>query len=548
MKELGEDFSPMVSVLIPVFNTKKYLNECIKSMLNQSYTNFEIIALDDGSTDGSSEVLNQLASDDNRIRVVHKNNSGYGDTMNVGISMARGRYIAILESDDYAEADMIKVLYNKAEQMDADLVLANYFMDHVDEDGLSLVETVSIDNLAGVNYEVYLTEEERKRLAYTTPALWRCLYKKDYLLRENICFLPTPGAAFQDTSFFIKAVMMTEKAVYISDKVLHYRRGQIGASVKDVNKIYCICDELGEVERYIVDKNQYSWQTQYPLILYIKYSWNYKRLSEPARSEFMQRFKTEMIAMDLNGWLDKAVWPEWRYKQMLELLDYEEIKPVKIKRVMSMNANQRLKLNQFIASLSLHDEVILYGAGVYGDLVLQRIYDWRLYKKIKFALTDEPKKSIHKGIDVFPIEYFKKYVGSFVIIVSVGEDLTDEMVKNLNELEITNYITLDADLRSALKEDPGSWVEKALRDQTDLLRKTIEKEKEHIQLVEKTNVLLHDMLDRMRDENELLRENYMKVGLLEKRMDKLETFMREEEICRINTDKILNLLNNTNKA
>ena len=204
-KDKHTGFVPQISVLTPIYNTRKYLNKCIKSLLSQTFTDFEILALDDGSTDGSSELLDQLACSDSRIKVVHKRNSGYGDTMNLGIAMARGKYISILESDDYAESNMLKVLLNKAEQMDAELVLANYFIDYVDDEGTTLIKTESVENPAMVNYGVYLTIDERKRLACGTPALWRCLYKKYYLIRENIAFLPTPGAAFQDTSFFIKA-------------------------------------------------------------------------------------------------------------------------------------------------------------------------------------------------------------------------------------------------------------------------------------------------------------------------------------------------------
>ena len=521
-KDKHTGFVPQISVLTPIYNTRKYLNKCIKSLLSQTFTDFEILALDDGSTDGSSELLDQLACSDSRIKVVHKRNSGYGDTMNLGIAMARGKYISILESDDYAESNMLKVLLNKAEQMDAELVLANYFIDYVDDEGTTLIKTESVENPAIVNYGVYLTIDERKRLACGTPALWRCLYKKYYLIRENIAFLPTPGAAFQDTSFFIKAVMMTEKAVHIKNRVLHYRRGQICSSVKDAGKVYCICDELEEVARYMEEKKLYLWHTVYPMLLHIKYLWNYKRLSGTAKTEFMCKFRKDMIFWDLMGWLDKTGWPEWRYKQMEKLLDYDKIRPLKKGYVRNMNINQRVKLNQFKSELLLHEEIILYGAGIYGDIILQKIYDWCLYKKIKFVVSGRPTEKIHKGIDVLPVQCLKNYNKDYIIVISVGEALTKEMSKNLEALGLTYYIALDDDLRQALKAD------------TDLHEK--------IDLVTKTGVNLNDLLDRIRDESVLLKECYTKLNQIEKRMNKLETFMREEEICRLNTNKILKLL------
>lgn len=555
MKKMNKRFNPMISVLVPIYNTKKYLCDCLKSLTNQIFKNFEILALDDGSTDGTSEILDQLKNEDERIKVVHKDNSGYGDTMNLGINMAKGKYIAILESDDYAELNMLKVLFDKAEQMNAELVLANYFIEHVSEDGLSLIKTESVENLLGVSYDVYLTEEERKKLSYSTPAIWRCLYKKEYLIRKDISFLSTPGAAFQDTSFFIKSVMMTEKAVYISDKVIHYRRGQISASVKDLNKVYCVCDELGEIAKYIAEKKLNSWRTTYPLILYIKYLWNYKRLSGSIQQVFLQRFKMDMVIEDLKGWLDKSVWPEWRYKQMIEVLDYDKIAPLKGRRIRSMNTNQYAKLNQFIAQLTIHDEIVLYGAGLYGDILLQRIYDWCLYKKIKFAVTGEPNELVHRGIDVLPIEYFKENEEDYIIVISVGETLTYEMAKTLDNLGITNYLMLDSDLRKILREDPHEQIEilnemlKKEKEQNELFNKMLNRIRDENELLNNMlnrmrdeNGLLNNMLNRMRDENMLLKEIYMKMTQLENRMDKLETFMRDEEICRLNIDKILELL------
>lgn len=525
MKNTMKDFAPTISVLTPVYNTKKYLTKCINSLLNQTFADFEIIVLDDGSTDGSSALLDRLASSDERIKVVHKMNSGYGDTMNQGIALSRGEYISVLESDDYAEPEMLKGLFEKAQRMEAELVLANYFIDHVNAEGTELANIESVENPALVNYDVYLTENERKRLAYTTPALWRCLYKKQYLVKENIAFLPTPGAAFQDTSFFIKAVMMTQKAVYISDRVLHYRRGHVCASVKDSSKVYCICNELEEVARYMEEKKQYAWRTIFPLILHIKYFWNYKRLSGTAKAHFMYRYKRDMIILDLMGWLDETVWPDWRYKQMTELLEYQKIEPLKKGCIKYMDSNQGVKLNQFIAALSLHEEIILYGAGKYGDIVLQNIYDWSLYKKVKFAVTDMPKKQTHRGIDVLPIQFFKDYKKNHVIVISAGEILTDEMSKTLDALGINDYIVLDNDLRQALKAN------------IDL--------QEQIKIFTKTNGYLKDLIDCIQNQNILLKESYKKLNQIEKRMNKLEILMRDEEICRLHTAKILKLLEDT---
>ena len=93
----------LVSVLIPVYNTEKYVRECVESVRKQTLHEIEILCLDDGSTDRSAEILDELATEDERIHVMHKKNSGYGSTMNLGIRAAQGKYVGIVESDDYIE-------------------------------------------------------------------------------------------------------------------------------------------------------------------------------------------------------------------------------------------------------------------------------------------------------------------------------------------------------------------------------------------------------------------------------------------------------------
>ena len=94
---------PQISVLVPVYNVECYLEQCLESLVKQSFKDIEMICVDDGSTDCSGLILDRYAASDSRIRVIHKQNTGYGDSMNVALDCARGEYIAILESDDYAK-------------------------------------------------------------------------------------------------------------------------------------------------------------------------------------------------------------------------------------------------------------------------------------------------------------------------------------------------------------------------------------------------------------------------------------------------------------
>lgn len=118
--------SPLVTVIVPVYNTAPYLKECFASISGQTYQRLEIIAVDDGSTDGSAELLDEIAGKDSRIKVVHKDNGGVSSARNKGLALAHGEYISFVDSDDTLEPDMYEMLASTAEQYNAAIAHCSY--------------------------------------------------------------------------------------------------------------------------------------------------------------------------------------------------------------------------------------------------------------------------------------------------------------------------------------------------------------------------------------------------------------------------------------
>ena len=116
-----------ISILVPVYNAEKYLEYCLESILAQTFTDFEVICMDDGSDDESGRILDTYAQNDKRIKVIHKANSGYGNTMNTAIQLSSGNYIGIVESDDTIELDMYQMLYECITQYDLDFVKTDHY-------------------------------------------------------------------------------------------------------------------------------------------------------------------------------------------------------------------------------------------------------------------------------------------------------------------------------------------------------------------------------------------------------------------------------------
>ena len=111
-----------VSVLVPIYNVEEFLPECLDSLVNQTLRDIEIICINDGSTDNSLNIIKKYASKDNRIKIIDKKNTGYGDSMNQGLKKAMGEYVGIVESDDFIERDAFEIMYNLAKKKNVEVV------------------------------------------------------------------------------------------------------------------------------------------------------------------------------------------------------------------------------------------------------------------------------------------------------------------------------------------------------------------------------------------------------------------------------------------
>ncbi|MBQ7792832.1 MAG: glycosyltransferase family 2 protein, partial [Clostridia bacterium] len=128
---VSESFNqPLISIIIPVYNAAHYFERCIKSVLEQTYKNLEIILIDDGSTDGSEKLCDQYKEIDDRIKVVHKKNGGQSSARNLGLTMITGDYVGFVDSDDYIEKDMYEYLYNNMVKYHADISICHFYSEN----------------------------------------------------------------------------------------------------------------------------------------------------------------------------------------------------------------------------------------------------------------------------------------------------------------------------------------------------------------------------------------------------------------------------------
>ena len=172
---------PIISVIMPVYDSEKYLSDCLESILAQTYSNIQIIAIDDGSTDKSGKILDQYAAKDNRIEVYHQQNLGVSAARNRGLKYARGEYITFVDSDDTLSADMYEILISQFNEKDLDIVHCGYKKKRLDGTSKSVLGTnrrFLFNRIEGMQHFI--------RGDLFTGALWNKLYKRSVL--QNLFF------------------------------------------------------------------------------------------------------------------------------------------------------------------------------------------------------------------------------------------------------------------------------------------------------------------------------------------------------------------------
>lgn len=211
---------PVISIVIPVYNVEKYLPKCIDSVVNQTLENIEIIIVNDGSKDNSLQIMQEYAKKDSRVKVIDKKNSGYGNSMNQGLAAATGKYIGIVESDDFIAEDMYETLYSLTLDGTVDVVKGNFF-DYYD-DGVTPPKAVPNTEREMIADSVEpFTLREDAQISWGHPSVWSAIYRRQFLVDNEITFIEEKGGGWVDNPFFY-ATLCKAKSIMWTNKPLYY--------------------------------------------------------------------------------------------------------------------------------------------------------------------------------------------------------------------------------------------------------------------------------------------------------------------------------------
>ena len=313
-----EGGAPTVSVLVPIYNVERYLDECLASLRSQTFTDLEVLCINDGSTDGSRDIIERYLQADDRFRVIDKANSGYGASMNRGLAEARGQYVAILESDDFMEPGGIASLHAAITKHDADVAKANFWL------------YWSTPQVRDEFFEVFPPDQcdrqvdpaERTEIFHAKPSIWSAMYRRAFLEENGIVFLETPGASFQDLSFTFKVWASARRVTYVYPAIIHYRQDNENSSVNSMGKVDAVFNEYAEIGRWLEahpDQRE-KFATVKAKMMYDSCIWNYERVAEKHKVELLTMTRDAFLAEQRAGTIDIRDFEPWKLSGLQTIL------------------------------------------------------------------------------------------------------------------------------------------------------------------------------------------------------------------------------------
>ncbi|MCH5213938.1 MAG: glycosyltransferase family 2 protein [Muribaculaceae bacterium] len=275
----------MISVVVPVYNSARYLERCLDSLKAQSYGDWEAVCVDDGSTDGSAAILDRMAKDDDRIKVIHTENGGVSRARNIGVKESRGSYITFLDSDDYLHPQTLEICHRLAEETGADMVAYTYNRKYRTANLIremlrlpgewakkpATYDPTKLEYLVTDDIYEYVTEKshpavdgKRKRWMVKHCQPWRALYRREAV--ENVEFIP--GIIYEDFPWWGEVLLNVKRTAILNLPLYHYRPNRLSyiLSSKEEFKIASLEKALRRAEEVYADapeRKRKVWEEEF---------------------------------------------------------------------------------------------------------------------------------------------------------------------------------------------------------------------------------------------------------------------------------------------
>ena len=387
---------PKVSIIMPSLNVAEYIQECMDSVLAQTLQDIEIICVDAGSTDGTLEYLQEYEEQDGRVKLIISEKRSYGYQMNLGMKMAKGDYIGIVETDDFIVPEMYEELYKTAILYNADFVKSDFDVFTTLDEGERIYLRYSSDKYTSARYNcIFSSEDYRSAVNSIDVYIWSGIYKKVFLEEHQIYFQETPGAAFQDCGFRYQVALYVKRGFFLNKSLYRYRRDNAGSSA--YNK-QCVLFNLSECKNLlkIVKKKRITdssvWEflaREIAVIAHRPYvellEWN-----EPAEGtrEALEEFHSILKKFMNLHLLRQDNLPSGMWMPIRIFVDNQEFYECYSRLEAEIMVNS---IKIFLKKISSKNQVILFGSGFVGQCAYCLLRINKINNIVSFADNDRSK-------------------------------------------------------------------------------------------------------------------------------------------------------------
>ena len=289
---------PKVSIIVPVYNVEKYLERCLDSLVMQTLKDTEIIVVNDGSTDSSSEIIKKYEEKYENIKSYSKKNGGLSDARNYGLKYVTGEYVAFLDSDDYVDKTLYEKMYNKAIEEKADYVECDFIWEFPDE---SRIDT-------GIRYTNKL-----EMFTYARVVAWNKLIKTEIVLKNEELRFPY-GLKYEDVEFFYKLVPEVSKFAFVEEPLIHYIQREDSLVKVQTEKTLDLITSLNEVLDYYKEKDLYD---EYKDVI----EYTFARLTLCSSLKRMAKIEDNKVRKDCiaKAWKNlNEKFPDWKNNRIIK--------------------------------------------------------------------------------------------------------------------------------------------------------------------------------------------------------------------------------------
>ena len=419
----------VISVIIPIYNVKNYLSDCMDSLTAQSFSDSEFICIDDGSTDDAYRIVESYVKKDKRFKLIRQKNKGLAKTRNVGIQNAQGKYIVFLDADDYLmNGNVLDRLYRKAEENHLEIL--SFETELLYEGGMK--ET---DNKDFYYYKNNVYPGIRKGKDFFIDMMSNHEYcdsacflfiRREWLLEQGISFYP--GILYEDALFCMQCFLAADRMEHVSERFYTYRIREKSIMTSRIRweNVRSRLVVYREILRLLILHGKGQPRLQ-------KYMTEYLSLIA-SHAKYMDEFRIDEQSDEGIESLDLL------FMKTMELGDYR------------IEVNERVILDGLEKLVTDSEGIILYGAGEVGKLFFSFLEDKGLSGKVLcYAISGNPKEtSMIDGIPVLPISEAVKQPGQVIVSVIAYKARTD-MQKTLKQLGVNQFQIFDQYIYRALR-------------------------------------------------------------------------------------------------